>query len=842
MIHKESDLVLEISKNVNPSKWDEGFYQDFLDLIFLNREYQKDATETALRYLNGGEYKNLEQLAKENFDNNDIIRERFNNNFDSMLKDLDLSDKLSGTIDMATGSGKSYVMIAIALIMLASKKIDRVLVLVPSITIEEELTKKFKDIISNDNILKSLGSNFVAPEVLNGDSTIVENSIAIENRNAVYASQFDRNSIVDSLKGKGEKTLVLNDEVHHVYYSESNQWKSFINDERDNDIDFKYILGFTGTPYKRRSSSSSPNEYFSDVIFRYSLREAIENNYVKDIHYISKEDIPNDPLERWQIILNSHDSIYTKIKDTFGEKPITIIVTDKQNKADSQAKKFKEFLKDKRGITDEEVDNIVLSVHSGNKAALDRLKLKDVDNPGNPVEFIFSVSMLTEGWDVKRVFQIVPDEERAFNSKLLISQVLGRGLRRPNNWQSTWGIPTVIVFNHEKWSPNVKNIVDEILEIRKTITISVNNKSDYNFNLHNIKYKSESTVTNYLKMGSYNLWENGVKLPTDTHQGKSNITFTDVKDMSIHESELYYEHEIISPDTLAYILYHRFEDLEDTKLTEEYQNLWTIAKIKEMINESLEKSSNKVITKNLKNKFLASMGTIFREGAKSVSYETVPSEYVIVNTKDLPNETSDLLNFKKNKTLFYSDELKDNLVNDVSRVSFNEIIDTSNGFSQQKINNKYLFKTPQFGIIVTGSPEKEFLKRLVQKDISENIDSFIKSSDVGFYGFDYSWRKGNHQKNGQFNPDWFIKKGNIIVVVDTKDNSQIINPDTENIGKSKAAMDHFNEVNQYLKNNNIDYSYKFTFLTPKNYDVFFKTLISGDISNFRSELDIKLES
>jgi type III restriction enzyme len=47
------------------------------------------------------------------------------------------------------------------------------------------------------------------------------------------------------------------------------------------------------------------------------------------------------------------------------------------------------------------------------------------------VEWIFSVSMLTEGWDVQNVFQIVPHEKRAFASKLLIAQVLGRGLRVP---------------------------------------------------------------------------------------------------------------------------------------------------------------------------------------------------------------------------------------------------------------------------------------------------------------------------------------------------------------------------------------------------------------------------
>lgn len=297
MFYKESDLVLRVSKNVNPKIWDEGFYQPFLDLLFKNRKYESDATETALRFLNSGEYKDITALAKENFDSNPIIRERFNNNFEAMKNDLDLPDKLSATLDLATGTGKSYVMIALALIMLASKKVKRVLVLVPSLTIESELTQKFNSIISNEQIIKSLGTRFVTPELLNGDSTIVENSIAIENRNAIYSAQEKRNSIIDSLKDKGEDTLVLNDEVHHVYYSESNEWKKFINDDRDNHINFKYIIGVTGTPYKRRTKTSAPNEYFSDVIYRYSLRKAIEQNFVKEIEYIAKEDMPKDKDE-----------------------------------------------------------------------------------------------------------------------------------------------------------------------------------------------------------------------------------------------------------------------------------------------------------------------------------------------------------------------------------------------------------------------------------------------------------------------------------------------------------------------------------------------------------------
>ena len=848
MAYKESDLVLQVSKNVNPQVWDEGFYQNFLDLLCSNRTYQKQATETALRYLNSGEYTSLESLAKENFDSNHIIQERFSSNFEAMKNELDLFEKLSGTIDLATGTGKSYIMIALALIMLASKKVNRVLVLVPSLTIESELTQKFKDILTNDQLIKSLGAGFVTPEILNGDSTLVENSIAIENRNAIYKAQARRNSIVDSLKDNGESTLVLNDETHHVYYSESNQWKEFISDGNNNGINFKYVIGLTGTPYKRRTKTGDPNEYFSDVIFRYSLREAIEQNFVKDIEYISKEDIPSDKEERWQVILNSHDGIAKQLEKNLGEKPITIIVTEKQTKADAQSKNFKNFLKKQRNLSDEEVDKIVLSVHSGTNAAADRLKLKNVDQPKNKVEFIFSVSMLTEGWDVKRVFQIVPDEERAFNSKLLIAQVLGRGLRRPNNWESSWGNPIVTVFNHEKWATNVKSIVDEILELRKVLTVMVNKGSDRNFVLKNIKYKSEANTTETLKMGSYNLWRNdgteivGIKLPTDSEYMTARVTMTGVRGGSNRNVDLSYSHRIFSVDEIALMLYSRFDDLDDKILREEYKNLWTIDKITEMINTSLNNSSNEVITKKIRDAFLSSMNIIFREGSKSVIYDVQPDVFFEVHTDRLPTETNDLNNFHKNRTLFYTDEFEGSLQDDNSKSSFQELKDTANGFKQVKITNKYAFKTPQFGITVSGIPETDFLKRLISDEVSKAIDSFIKSSDMNFYDFDYAWKKGTHHQTGKFNPDWFIKKGDTIIVVETKDDSQIINPDVENIGKNKAAIAHFDRLNKFFESENSKTRYKFTFLTPKNYDIFFDKLVNHDIQNFNSDLDVALSN
>lgn len=845
MEYRESDLVLQVSKNADPAVWDEGKYSTFLEMLFRGRAYQKEAAETALRYLNSGEYSCLSDLAKENFRKNEVIRERFYDRLDAFLDDLGLPQKLSGTIDLATGTGKSYVMYAIAVIMLAEKKVDRVLVLTPSVTIESELTKKFRALAANDRYNAALGGEYIPPSIINGDQTIVENTIAIENRDAIYKNQENRNSIVDSLSGKGQRTLVLNDEVHHVFYAEGNQWKYFIEDEGGRDIDFKYVLGFTGTAYKRKGKTGDANEYLSDVIYRFPLRDAIEQGYVKDIEYIDKEDMPDDDNERWQVILESHEKIAEHLKGTAGILPVTIVVAGEKRRADAQAKKFKAFLQKKRNLSVEEAGRQVLCVHSGPGAAGDRLRLRDVDRSDNPVEFIFSVSMLTEGWDVKRVFQIVPDQERAFNSKLLIAQVLGRGLRRPDGWQSAWGVPKVIVFNHEKWAPRVRTLVDELLDFKKTITAGVDENSEYHFELLNVVYKTQETSdARTLQAEPLAFLEDGyVKLPTDSDVHKTQIELFDVGTRSVRNHSLRYTSDTYSVSRIAADMYDRFSDLPDEGKREHYEALWPVERLEEMIRLSLQKSSNTVVTRKIKNAFMNSMNVLFRDASRSVTYDSVPTKYEMVSTKTLPSAGTELSSLKRNRVFFYSGRYEENVPDASSAVSLKEIADTTNSYRYQRIDNAYFFKTPQLGILTTGEPERKFVKRLTEPETAKAIDAFVKSADVGFYQFEYTWRKGTHQQNGQFNPDFFIRKGRLVIVVEIKDDSQTADPDAENIGKYKAARQHFDQINIYCKAEGRDERYKMTFLTPKNYDNFFEKL-SGteeEILNFNSELDVALD-
>jgi type III restriction enzyme len=132
---RNEDLVLKVTTNIDSKVWDESRYEAFLDELCGLREYQKEAIRTTLRYLLGGKYANLRELAQVNFDANEELQQRYGS-WVGMERHLQLPDQLSCSIDQATGTGKSYVLYGLAAILLAEGAVDRVLVLCPSNTIE----------------------------------------------------------------------------------------------------------------------------------------------------------------------------------------------------------------------------------------------------------------------------------------------------------------------------------------------------------------------------------------------------------------------------------------------------------------------------------------------------------------------------------------------------------------------------------------------------------------------------------------------------------------------------------------------------------------------------------
>lgn len=824
---KENDLVLKVSENVNPEIWDESKYYNFIDALVGNRDYQREAILTALRFMCSGEYSSIKDLAEKNFNTNESIKNAYTT-FENYQSKISFNNSFNSSIDLATGSGKSWVMYGIAAIMLAENIVDQVLVLTPSVTIEDELTLKFRNFACDDNLSNAL--NCVPPRIINGSESIVNNCICIENRDAIYSNT--RSSIIDSLQNKGEKTLVLCDEVHHVYYSEENNWKSFIEK-----INFKYIVGLSGTCYYK------DNSYFTNVLYRYSLKKAIEDRRVKMVEYVADGNIPTRNTDRWKVILKSHEDIKGRINIL----PLTLVVTADVSSCKRIAEDFKKFLESKYNMSRDAIDDKVLIIHSKPDAAGDRLRLKTVDKNNSKVEWIFSVSMLTEGWDVKRVFQIVPHEERAFNSKLLISQVMGRGLRVPLNWNyQEYGDPKVIIFNHTNWAHSVKKLVDEVLEIEKKMSNTIIEHSDYNFDLLNVTYKPEKKVSKSKKEGTYKLFERGyIVLPTDSEYETVHANFVDVSSNRERDWSAVISHETYTVEEMAKIMWHRFEDVPDDNnesLCDKYQKEWPIEKLEKMITKSLEKSNNAKITESLKQKFLSAMGVIFRQGNAFVDYNNVPDQYEKISTSKLRRDTVSASSLKKEKVIFWASDTEQYLTAE-EKDFFEEVKDTTNAYRQYEIRNRYDFKTPQSFVIADSDPEKEFLKKLTESHNSE-IAGWIKSNSVGFYGIDYSWKKGEHTQRGVFNPDFFIKFKNRIIVAEIKGDEQVASPDIENIAKYKAAIEHFNYINKKLKDDKIDIKYKFTMITPRSFEVFFNAFNSentGDIDGFVSQLDATIQ-
>ncbi len=828
------DLVLKIPQSVDPSRWDESRYEAFIDELCGDREYQKEAIRTALRYLLSGEYKTLTELARANYDQNPVLEQRYGS-WEAFQRHLQFPDQLSASLDLATGTGKSYILYGVAAVLLAEGVVDRVLVLCPSTTIEDGLLEKFRG-LSTDVNLRSLlpdTAKWSSIHITNARSSIPDGSICVENYHA--ALEHVSSSIYDNLWGKGPRTAVLNDEAHHVVNepsSKAKKWKEFL---QDISYGFYYILGVSGTCYV-------DDEYFADVIYRYSLRQAMEEQYVKKVDYVAEmPQTEGDSVEeRWQLIRHRHEEAKEKLKGQ-GILPLTIVVTHRVSACNDVADELKHFLIETEGIKPEFADERVLVIYNNAPGVR---TLPYVDDPRSKVEWIVSVSMLNEGWDVKRVFQIVPHEQRAFNSKLLISQVLGRGLRIPNKWKGPQ--PEVTVFNHDAWALSIRHLVREILEIEKRISSQVIEDSPYHFELHNIDYTVQPTSIRTPMVGEYTLFSKGyIELAGDPASEVVNIEYEQALTGDRYTWQAKIKHKTYTPREIAVEMYSRLEEVQDPedpdpRMRTVYTDKFTVDKLEKIVKRSLERRKMSVATDAIKQKFLQSLGTLRRKESQTVRYTPIPNQFYTLSTRGRQADSAGANELRNTKTYFFMDRTRETVKEDQIEF-FDELTDEGTGFKVINVRTPDEFKTPLNGVIADHDPERRFVRELLAPANLPYYDAWIKSTNMKFYDIEYAWRKGEHPKRGKFNPDFFIKAGNLILVVEIKGNEELLDPSEENKKKNEYAVAHFERINKHLEEEEgIPLRYKFNFLTPNNFGKYFQYLREGQIPSYTSELDIKL--
>jgi type III restriction enzyme len=824
---RNEDLVLRVSRNVDPTRFDISRYESFIDALCGTREYQKVAIRIALRYFLSGRYTNLRQLAEENFHSNDVLKQRYDT-FREMERHLQLPDQLSCSVDLATATGKSYVMYGVARIMLAHGVVDRVLVLCPSRTIEKGLTEKFRA-LSGDAALKALvpeESRVRNPHIINGTESIVDGTICIENFHATL--QHVKSSIRDSLAGKGDRTLILNDEVHHVYNPSGRdlkRWKEFLLDPA---FGFRYIAGFSGTCY-------IGDDYFADVIARYSLRHAIEQGFAKTIDYVA-EDTSDSQDEKFQKIYDNH--IQNKTHSYRKVKPLTILVTRDIAACKRLTADLIEFLARQEGISPEDAAKKVLIVTSAREHEANVRMLEDVDRRDNPIEWITSVSMLTEGWDVQNVFQIVPHEERAFNSKLLIAQVLGRGLRIPEIYKGERSVVTV--FNHDAWSSGIKHLVDEVMEIEKRLySYPVAKSPDYNFVLHQIDYNKIQEVEEFPQTGEYEFTKGFITLISQVPALERETTYVRATTGERREKKTLVRYQMFTVDEVAEQMHNRLQSIDLETGTTNYATRYDLDWLRALIRESLRRvgeSSDSVSEENRQRLYRA-FNVLHRGSSKTVRYRMSPNAIVPVPTANRQRDSIGISALRREDTTLFLDDSSMDLSDEDSRTVLQTAMNDESlpRSAWQKVENTYHFKTPLNVVIADHKPEREFVRRLIRPENSTVIDAWIKSTDRDFYPIEYAWRKGEHPKRGFFNPDFFIKVGSHIVVVEIKGDEELVEPSDENKGKFKAARQHFETLNTQQS----ECVYHFHFLTPTDYDTFFQFLRDGNYT-FVSRLDAAL--
>ena len=855
---RQSELVLKVNRVYNTNRLDLSAWRPFIDRLCGDRVFQKEAIEAAVIYLASGQYDSLKDLAEYNYSQNACLRDKYSSK-EEFIKRLQMRDKLYANLDLATGTGKSYVMYGIAQIALGLGLVKRVLVLCPSLTIESGLLEKFKALSGDAGLKATIPTASVCknPSIVSANETVKSGDVCIENIHAVYENT--GSSIEDSFKGKGGDTLVLNDEAHHIFNKSSDndssikKWKEFL---LNSDYKFQYMLGFTGTAYIE-------DEYFPDVIYRYSLRQAIEDKIIKNVDYV-KEDESKGDNERFQKIYQNHrDNIdrYPLVK------PLSILVTSDITHAKNLYSDFVDFLVKQENKTKKDIESKVLIVTSAREHRANVSKLRYVDDKTDQTEWIISVSMLTEGWDVKNVFQIVPWEDRAFNSKLLVAQVLGRGLRIPEAYQMPQ--PKVVVFNHKAWSSKIKKLVDEVLEIETRVVSSVitsGTRSEYHYSVKNINYSTEFTEvekTNETNTVDFTrLLKEGIALESQSVEVEKGTTYETVFGNNSRERNYAIRNITWTIDEVVDKLFEEFEMREwegkTLKLGEEeytQNSLPPRETIEEIVKLSMRKRGNngdEIIESNV-HKILSAFTPLLRKNKKSVSSRSIPNDVFEIKTADMSKQSTSVSMLRQDRTVFYTNNWEQEILDDDQKVILEEIIeDETLPRSALKEVDYCLFKTPVTTVLTSSKPERKFVELLCKKENASILSAWIKSRDRKFYEIEYSCRygagdsKSRKYYHDKFNPDFFMKveKDGVVyhVVIEIKDDGDV---SEENKAKNKYAIQHFDELNKRMEAQGINERYIFHFLSPNGYDVFFNHLRDGSVlagqDRFKCQLEMLLE-
>lgn len=382
---------------------------------------------------------------------------------------------------LATGVGKTRLMGAFVAYLHLAKGIRHFFVLAPNLTIYNKLIADFTpnhpkyvlqgiaefatnppEVITGDNYESGRG---VREADLFGETGIHINIFNISKINSEVRggsaprikrlSEYIGQSYFDYLAGLDDLVLLMD---------ESHRYRASAGVRAINEL--KPIIGLelTATPQIETARGAVP---FKNIIYSYPLPAALEDGFVKEPVVATREnfDARNynaEQLERLKLEdgVRIHEStkveleVYARQNDRPVVKPFMLIVAQDTEHANSLVTAIKDD-----SFFEGRYKDRVITVHS-NQRGEERdetvEKLLSVENPQEPTEIVVHVNMLKEGWDVTNLYTIVP--LRAANSRTLVEQSIGRGLRLPYGKRvGVNAVDRLTIVAHDKF----QEIIDE---------------------------------------------------------------------------------------------------------------------------------------------------------------------------------------------------------------------------------------------------------------------------------------------------------------------------------------------------------------------------------------------
>ena len=380
---------------------------------------------------------------------------------------------------LATGVGKTRLMGAFIAYLNKTEGIRHFFVLAPNLTIYNKLIADFTPNTAK-YVFQGIAEFAVEPpEIITGDN--YESGRGVRGgrlfESSIHVNIFNIGKITSIETPKGAvKTNVpkfrrLQEYIGQSYFDylsklddlvllmdESHRYRASAGMKAIQDL--KPILGLelTATPQIERSGGAEP---FRNVIYSYPLSNAMEDGFVKEPAVATREnfDIRNydeGGLERLKLEdgVRIHENtkveleVYARENGVPIVKPFMLVIAKDTDHANALVKVMEDGT-----FFEGRYKGKVITVHSALKGEeRDETvgQLIHVEQPDNPTEIVIHVNMLKEGWDVTNLYTIVP--LRAANSRTLVEQSIGRGLRLPYGKRTGVGtVDRLTIVSHDKF-------------------------------------------------------------------------------------------------------------------------------------------------------------------------------------------------------------------------------------------------------------------------------------------------------------------------------------------------------------------------------------------------------